>query len=71
MSRCPELVACHKLDVNSNAKPVKQKPRRMDLDRRARVQAEVDRLLLVNFSEEAKYSRWVSNIVAVPKKRMA
>lgn len=30
-------VACHKFDINTNAKLVKQKPRRMNSDRHAQV----------------------------------
>lgn len=32
-------VACHKLDINPNAKLINYKPRRMNLDKKAQVQA--------------------------------
>lgn len=61
-------IACHMLDVNLNAEPVKEKPRRMNHDWRAHVETEVDRLLTVNFIQEAKYSTWISNREMVPMK---
>lgn len=41
MLRVNPEVACHRLDINPNAKLVKKKPRRMNLNRRAQVQAKV------------------------------
>lgn len=48
-------VACHKLEVNPKAKLVRQKPRRLDPDRRDRVNEEVDCLLSVGFIKPAKF----------------
>lgn len=61
-------ITCNKLDVNPNAKLFKQKLRRMNLNRCAQLQHEVDKFLSVNFIEEGKYSRWDTNIVVVSKK---
>lgn len=68
MLRVDPDIAYHKLDINPNVKLVKQKSRCMNLDCRAHVQAEVDRLLIVIFIKEAMYPMWVSNIVAVLKR---
>lgn len=67
MPRVDPEVAYHKLDVNPNVKPVKQKPVRMNPDYKTQVQAKVDRLLSIKFIEKAKYMWWVSNIVVVLK----
>lgn len=48
-------VTCHKLDINPNTKPVKQKLRWINLYWWAQVQAEVYKILAVNFIEGVKY----------------
>nr|XP_009419888.1 PREDICTED: uncharacterized protein LOC103999771 [Musa acuminata subsp. malaccensis] len=60
-------VAEHHLNIPPDARPVKQKPRRQAPDRQRTIQEEVDRLLAVGFIEEAKYPRWLSNVVLVKK----
>ncbi|XP_065030515.1 uncharacterized protein LOC135653032 [Musa acuminata AAA Group] len=60
-------VAEHHLNIPPDARPVKQKPRRHAPDRQRAIQEEVDRLLAAGFIEEAKYPRWLSNVVLVKK----
>lgn len=58
---------CDKLDINPSV-PIKQIPWRMDPDRKIKVYKEIIRLLVVDFIKPVTYPKWVSNIVAVPKK---
>ncbi|XP_065039398.1 uncharacterized protein LOC135673926 [Musa acuminata AAA Group] len=60
-------VAEHHLNILPDARPVKQKPRCQAPDRQRAIQEEVDRLLAAGFIEEAKYPRWLSNVVLVKK----
>lgn len=60
--------ARHKLDIDLKDKPVKQRSRRMALDRCIRVIEEVDTFLSVGFIMPVEYPSWVLNIVTVPKK---
>ena len=60
--------ASHKLNVSPSAKPVRQKVRRFHPDRHQVIQMKVDNLLEVGFIREIKYSKWLANVVVVPKK---
>ena len=42
-------VICHKLSIKTNAKPVKQKPRRINEEKSHAINDEVNRLLQVGF----------------------
>ena len=57
----------HKLGVRPGAKPVKQKERRHNPERRQAIQSEVDRLLKAGFIREVEYPEWLANPVLVPK----
>ncbi|XP_065050223.1 uncharacterized protein LOC135680164 [Musa acuminata AAA Group] len=59
--------AQHHLNISPDARLVKQKPRCQALDRQHAVREEVEGLLAVGFIEEAKYPRWLSNVVLVKK----
>lgn len=61
-------VGCYKLDINPKFKPICQIPRRMVVSRRKNVTEEVSRLLYVGFIKPMEYPKWISNIMAVPKK---
>ena len=63
----PNLVT-QKLKVDSNAKPVKQQPRKYRLDVEEKIKAEVNKLLKAGFIEEIKCPSWLANIVPVKKK---
>ncbi|GKV44628.1 hypothetical protein SLEP1_g51790 [Rubroshorea leprosula] len=61
-------IAVHSIPLYSEAKPVKQKLRRIKLKVLLKVKEEVQKLLDVNFIEVAMYLGWVANIVPVMKK---
>jgi hypothetical protein len=56
-------VATHKLAIDPHHRPVKQPPRRLRPEFEDQVIAEVDKLILAGFIKEAKYTRWLANIV--------
>ena len=58
----------HKLPMKPDAKPIKQKPRRMEPKITLKVKEEVNRLLKARFIRTARYVEWISNIVPVMKK---
>ena len=58
----------HRLDINPNIKPKKQKLRKMADKKVAAVKAEVQRLLDTNVIREFKYPTWLANTVPVKKK---
>ncbi|XP_059627706.1 uncharacterized protein LOC132270544 [Cornus florida] len=58
-------VSCHSLNVNPNARPVKQKQRRFAPERNRIIAEEVDRLLNAGFIREVYYPDWLSNIVVL------
>jgi hypothetical protein len=49
-------------------KPKKQRQRKISEDRILAAKAEVQRLLDANVIREVKYSKWLANVVLVPKK---
>ncbi|GKV38839.1 hypothetical protein SLEP1_g46704 [Rubroshorea leprosula] len=61
-------ITVHAIPLHSEAKPVKQKLRRMKTEVLLKVKEEVQKLLDVNFIEVAMYPEWVANIVPVMKK---
>jgi len=63
----PEVI-CHKLSIRADAKPVKQKPRRMNEERSCAFSNEVDRLLQAGFIRKTFYPDWLSNSVLAKKK---
>ena len=58
----------HKLNVIPSARPIKQRVRRFHPNYHQIIQAEVDNLLDAGFIREVKYSKWLVNVVVVPKK---
>ncbi|XP_065035979.1 uncharacterized protein LOC135671747 [Musa acuminata AAA Group] len=60
-------VALHHLNISSDARPVKQRPRRQAPDRQLAIREEVNRLLTAGFIEEARYPQWLSNIRMTPE----
>jgi len=63
----PKII-CHKLSIYADAKPVKQKLRRMSEERSRAINEEVDRLFQAGFIRETFYPDWLSNPVLVKKK---
>lgn len=70
MSRLDPAVAMHRLAIEPEKRPVKQAPRRMHPDLAAKVEAEVDRLIMAKFIWEVQYQVWLANIVPVKKKNV-
>ena len=62
----PEVI-CHKLSIKTDAKLVKQKPKRMDEERSRAINDEVDRLFQAGFIREMFYSDWLFNPVVTPR----
>jgi hypothetical protein len=58
----------HKLQVNPNTKPKKQKLRKMSKEKIKAAKAEVQHLLDAEFIREVTYSQWLANVVMVHKK---
>ena len=58
----PDII-CHKLSIKADAKPVKQKPRRMNEERSHALSDEVDCLLQADFIREAYYPDWLNPIL--------
>jgi hypothetical protein len=58
----------HQLQVNPNAKPKKQKLRKISKEKVEAVKAKVQRLLDAGFIREVTYPQWLANVVMVRKK---
>ena len=61
-------IVVHRLPLIKGCRPVKQKLRRTRLDVLLKVKEEITRQWDAGFLEVVEYSKWVSNIVTVPKK---
>jgi len=61
-------VICHKLSIKADAKPVKQKLRRMNEERSHAISNEVDCLLQAGFIQETFCPDWLSNYILLGKK---
>ena len=68
MSGIDRDVICHKLSIKVDAKPVKQKRRRMSEERSRAISEERSRLLQGGFIQKTFYPDWLSNPVLVKKK---
>ena len=58
----------HRLPLNPECSPVKQKLRRMKPETSLKIKEEVKKQFDAGFLVVARYSEWVANIVPVPKK---
>ncbi|KAG7542873.1 Retrotransposon gag domain [Arabidopsis thaliana x Arabidopsis arenosa] len=61
-------IICHELNVDPSFKPVKQKRRKLGVERAKIVNDEVDKLLKIGSIREVQYPEWVANTVVVKKK---
>ena len=68
MPGVPREFAEHALNVNPDARPVKQTIRRLSKPRTQAIGMEINRLLEAKFIREIKESTWLVNTVLVPKK---
>src|SRR3954454_23178681 len=68
MPGIPRELAEHALNVDPNAKPVKQPLRRFSEPKRKAMRTKVHRLEKAGFIRKIKEATWVANPVMVPKK---
>ncbi|KAG7564374.1 Integrase catalytic core [Arabidopsis suecica] len=61
-------IICHELNVDPSFKTVKQKRRKLGVERAKAVNDEVDKLLKIGSIREVQYPEWVANTVVVKKK---
>ncbi|XP_011078132.1 uncharacterized protein LOC105161948 [Sesamum indicum] len=62
----PEIIV-HRLNIDPQVKPVKQKKRVFGVERNKIIEEEVAKLLRAGFVREIQYTTWLSNVVVVPK----
>ena len=60
-------IMCHRLNIDLQAKAMRQKRRALDADRYKALQDEVDRLLKIGFIKESYYPDWLANSILVIK----
>jgi len=60
-------VILHRLNVDPNHQPVKQKKRNFAPERNQAIHEEVEKLLQVGFIREVDYPEWLANVVLVKK----
>ncbi|XP_025611597.1 uncharacterized protein [Arachis hypogaea] len=58
---------CHKLAVNPNARPIRQKKHNLGTERRIAAAAEIQKLLDACFIREIRFFSWLANVVMVRK----
>ena len=61
-------VAEHALDIQVGSRPVKQRLRRFDEEKRRAIGKEVQKLLATGFIKEVSHLEWLANHVLVKKK---
>ena len=64
----PEFI-CHRLNVNPEATPQKQPPRRSSKEHAEAIKVEVNKLKQAMTIKEIFYPKWLTNTVVVKKKR--
>ena len=67
MPGIPREVIEHKLGIDPNFKPIKQKERRYTPERRDAIHAELDKLSKAGFIRPVDYPEWLANPVLVKK----
>ena len=60
-------VMCHRLNLDSDKKPVRQKWRAMDAELYQALKDEVNKLIAYDFIKESFYPSWLANPVLVKK----
>ena len=68
MPGIPREVAEHALDIRAGSRPVKQRLRRFDEEKRRAIGEEIAKLLTVGFIKEVHHPEWLANPVLVRKK---
>ncbi|KAL0434641.1 UNVERIFIED_CONTAM: Polyprotein P3 [Sesamum radiatum] len=62
----PEVIV-HRLNVDPQARPIKQKKRAFGVERNQVIEEEVSKLLKAGYVSEIQYTSWLSNMVIIPK----
>lgn len=60
-------VVVHNIITQLDAKPIKQKPRRVDPAKSIQIKEEIQKLLEAKFIHSIYYPQWVSNMVPIDK----
>jgi len=68
MPDIPREVAEHSLQIRDGSKPVKQRLRRFDEEKRKIIGEEIHKLLMAEFIKEVHHPDWLANPVLVKKK---
>jgi hypothetical protein len=68
MPSIPREVTEHSLDIRAGSKPVKQRLRRFDEEKRRAIGEEIHKLLAAGFIKEVFHPEWLANPVLVKKK---
>ena len=68
MPGIPREVAEHTLKIHPGSKPVKQRLRRFDEEKRRAIGEEIAKLLAAGFIKEAHHVEWLANPILVRKK---
>jgi len=68
MPGIPREVAEHSLDIRASSKPVKQRLRRFDKEKRRAIREEIHKLLAAGFIKEVFHPEWLANPGLVKKK---
>jgi hypothetical protein len=68
MPSIPREVTEHALEIRASSKPVKQRLRRFDEEKRKVIGEEIHKLLKAGFIKEVHHPEWLANPVLVKKK---
>ena len=68
MPGIPREVAEHSLDIRASSKPVKQRLRQFDEEKRRAIGEEIHKLLAAGFIKEVFHPEWLANLILVKKK---
>jgi hypothetical protein len=68
MPGIPREVTEHTLEIHAGSKPVKQRLRRFDEEKRKVIGKEIHKLLEAGFIKEVHHFEWLANPVLVKKK---
>jgi hypothetical protein len=68
MPGIPREVTEHALEIRAGSKPVKQRLRRFDEEKRKVIGEEIHKLLEAGFIKEVHHPEWLANPVLVKKK---
>jgi hypothetical protein len=68
MPSIPKEVTKHALEIRAGSKPVKQRLRHFDEEKRRVIDEEIHKLLEAEFIKEVHHSEWLTNPVLVKKR---